>query len=113
MGRYIELSRDVLLTKHAKQQLLIRYGDSVEKFVSKLGNKLQTLYKLCPNHKQICLTVAGYKIVLEKMLDNGVRCPDTVPEGRECYLVIVTILSPSMTWRGDRSKSKRVRKQLV
>jgi len=109
--RYVELSRKILITKHAVEQLSARYGDSVEEFRNKLAGKLDTLYKLVPNYKQICLTVGKYKLVLEKMSTSGERCP--CKDSNEHYLVIVTVLSPTMNWRGDRSKSKKVRKGIL
>jgi hypothetical protein len=109
MNRYVELNRKTLMTRHAIEQLSARYGNSVEEFLSKVGDRLESLYKLTPSHKQVCLTVEGYKLVLEKMSTSGERCP--CKDSDEHYLVIVTILSPVHNWRGDRSK--RVRKILV
>jgi len=104
---YYKLCRNVLLTDHGRKQLRERFGHDVEKFQERVCNKLETLYKLTPCNKQICLTVAGYKLILEKMSRKGVRCPEEDREDH--YLVIVSVLKPSMNWRGDRSK--RVRRE--
>jgi len=109
--RYVELNRKVLITRHAVEQLSARYGDSVKEFISRVGDRLEALYRIIPNHKQAVFTVCGYKLVLEKMDSYGHRCPEN-PVG-DVYLVIVTVLLPTQEWRGDRSKRVRRRKIFV
>jgi len=97
--KYVSLSERVLLTDHAEKELWLRYGD----FPTSLQRFCKELEKLTPTTKQQCVTVGGYKLVIEWMSRDGKRCVT----GDDCYLVIVTVLSPHMKWRGDRSRRVR------
>ncbi len=102
--RYAKLSERVLITKHAQQRLKTRFRESLKDFLRKVGGirVLESLYQLTPLSEQFCVKVGEHRLVLEKMDSKGRRCP-RYPEG-EVYLVVVTVLSPSMKWRGNRSR---------
>ena len=111
-GRYIELSRNVLVTRHAEQQLFVRYGELVTVlygFRKELEGVRADLIENKDNHQHL-IQVGRFKLVVELMDSYGNRCPEPT---NDCYLVIVTVLSPSMKWRGDRSKRLRRRRELA
>ena len=106
-GRYIELSRNVLVTRHAEQQLFVRYGELVTVlygFRKELEGVRADLIANKDNHQHL-IQVGRFRLVVELMSTDGKRCPDS--PSTDCYLVVVTVLSPSMKWRGDRSRRVR------
>jgi len=101
---YLKVSDRILITRHATHKALERFDCTAEELVEKLKDKFPLLYKITPTSKQVSFTVRGVKLILEKMTEDGNRCPK---RAADCYLVVVSFLLPTMTWRGDRSKFVR------